>query len=92
MDLFQYFPDNSQSWIPSYIESMGMEKLAEYYNKVFIRLYGMQPGESFRVLEKVSPENYDLFMKCVYSCLCEFDLYGVHSYYLEEQGTVIFRR
>ena len=63
MDLLQYFPDNNQSWIPSYIESMGMEKLAEYYNKVFIRLYGMQPGESFRVLEKVSPENYDLFMK-----------------------------
>ncbi|OKZ08498.1 hypothetical protein [Bacteroides stercorirosoris] len=92
MDLLQYFPDDCQSWISSYIELMGVERLTEYYNKVLIRLYDMQPGESFRVLEKVSPENYDLFMKCVYSCLCAFDLYGIYSYYIEEQGTVILRR
>ena len=65
-----------------------MERLTEYYDKVFIDLYEMLPGES----EKVSPENYGLFMKCVYSCLCEFDLYDICSYYIEEQGTVILRR
>lgn len=92
MDLLQYLPDDNQSWIPSFIESIGIEKLTEYYDKVFIRLYNLQPGESFRILEKVRPENYDLFMKCVYSCLCEFDAYGIHSYYIEEQGTVILRR
>ena len=76
MDLLQYLPDDSRSWIQSYIELVGMERLTEYYDKVFIDLYEMLPGESFRVLEKVSPENYGLFMKCVYSCLCEFDLYA----------------
>ena len=80
MDLLQYLPDDSRSWIQSYIELVGMERLTEYYDKVF------------RVLEKVSPENYGLFMKCVYSCLCEFDLYDICSYYIEEQGTVILRR
>jgi hypothetical protein len=92
MDLLQYLPDDNQSWIPPYVELMGVERLTEYYNKVFIWLYEMQPGESFRVLEKVRPENYDLFMKCVYSCLCAFDLYGIYSYHIEEQGTVILRR
>ena len=84
MDLLQYLPDDSRSWIQSYIELVGMERLTEYYDKVFIELYEMLPGESFRVLEKVSPENY--------SCLCEFDLYDICSYYIEEQGTVILRR
>ena len=92
MDLLQYLPDDSRSWIQSYIELVGMDRLTEYYDKVFIELYEMLPGESFRVLEKVSPENYGLFMKCVYSCLCEFDLYDICSYYIEEQGTVILRR
>lgn len=69
-----------------------MDGLARYYDKVFIMLYEMQPGESFRIIEKVSPENYALFMKCVYSVLFEFDKYAVGSYYIEEQGTVILRR
>lgn len=92
MDLLQYLPNDNQSWIPPYVDSMGMDQLAQYYDKVFITLYEMQPGDSFRVTEKVAPVNYDLFMKCVYSVLCEFDTYGIHSYYIEEQGTVILRR
>lgn len=91
MNLLQYLPDDNQSWIPRYAESMGMDKLKEYYNKVFLMLESMQPGETFRVTEKVHPDNYDLFMKCVYSCLHEFGEYGIYSYYIEEQGTVILR-
>lgn len=92
MNLLQYLPDDNQSWIVPYAKSMGMDRLAEYYDKVFIMLYEMQPGESFRVTEKVAPKNYDLFMKCVYSVLCEFAQYGIYDHHIEEQGTVILRR
>lgn len=92
MNLLHHLPDDSQSWIAAYEKQMGMDRLVKYYDKVFIMLYEMQPGESFRITEKVAPANYDLFMKCVYSVLCEFGKYGVGSYYIEEQGTVILRR
>jgi hypothetical protein len=52
MDLLQYLPDDSRSWIQSYIELVGMERLTEYYDKVFIELYEMLPGESFRYLKR----------------------------------------
>lgn len=91
MNLLQHLPNDNQSWIPAYEEQMGIDRLAKYYDKVFTMLYEMQPGESFRIIEKVSPENYALFMKCVYSVLCEFGKYGIGSYYIEEQGTVILR-
>lgn len=92
MNLLQYFPDNNQDWIRQYADSMGWDKLAAYYNKVWLMLHDMRPGHTFRILEEVSPDNYDLFMKCVYTALCEFDTYGIYSYYIEEQGTVILRR
>lgn len=92
MNLLHHLTNDNQSWIPAYEEQMGIGRLAKYYDKVFIMLYEMQPGESFQVTEKVSPENYDLFMKCVYSVLCELSKYGIGSYYIEEQGTVILRR
>lgn len=92
MDLLQYFPKNNQEWIQDYVDSMGWIKLMAYYSKVWLMLYNLQPGHTFRVLEEVIPDNYDLFMKCVYTILCEFDTYGISSYYIEEQGTVILRR
>ena len=92
MDLFQYFPDNNQSWIQPYADTMGWDRLAAYYDKIWLMLYDMPPGHTFRVLEEVSPGNYDLFMKCVYTILCEFETYGICSYYIEEQGALILRR
>lgn len=92
MNLLQYFPDNNQTWIQPYADSIGWDKLVAYYDKIWLMLYNMQRGHIFRVLEEVSPNNYDLFMKCVYTILCEFDTYGIYSYYIEEQGTVILRR
>lgn len=92
MNLLQYLPDNNQSWIQHYADSMGWEKLIAYYDKISLVLYNMQPGDVFRVLEKVDPQNYDLFIKCIYTILCEFAGYGMYGYHIEEQGTIILRR
>lgn len=91
MNLLQYIPDDN-TWMQRYADSMGWNELSEYYDKVWLMLYDMQPGHTFRVLDEVHPKNYDLFMKCVDATLEEFGTYGIHSYYIEEQGAVILRR
>lgn len=92
MDLLQYLPDNNQSWIRPYADSIGWERLIAYYDKISLMLHNMRTGDTFRVLERVMPENYDLFIKCVYTILCEFAGYGIYDYHIEEQGTIILRR
>lgn len=91
VDLFKHIPDNND-WIQAYAQSMGWDKLTAYYDKVWLMLYEMQPGHTFRVLEEVKPDNYDLFIKCVVAALEEFRSYGIGNYHIEEQGTVILRR
>lgn len=92
MDLIQYYPQDNRTWIQPYADSMGWDKLVDYYRRIWLMLYDMQPGQSFHVLDRVSPHNYDLFAKCVYTVLCEFDTCGIGNYYIEQQGTVIIRR
>ncbi len=91
MNMLQYMPENN-AWMKRYADCMGWDELAKYYDKVWLMLYDMRPGHTFRVLDEVHPKNYDLFMKCVDTALEELNAYGIHSYYIEEQGTVILRR
>lgn len=91
MNLLQHISDDN-AWMRRYADSIGWDELAKYYDKVWLMLYDMRPGYVFRVLDEVHPKNYDLFMKCVGAAIEELDAYGIHSYYIEEQGTVILRR
>lgn len=61
MDLTHLLPDDARSWIPTYADRMGWEKLKEYYDRVFLRLERMRPGEKLVVWQEVVPDNYDLF-------------------------------
>lgn len=61
MDLTHLLPDDARSWIPTYEERMGWERLKEYYDRVFLRLERMRPGEKLVVWQEVVSDNYDLF-------------------------------
>lgn len=63
---------------------MGEKELREYYNKVFVRLYDMQPLEQLDIAQEVNPDNYDLFVKCVVTCFGELANYGICDYHLED--------
>lgn len=69
---------------------MGEDELREYYDKVFIRLYDMKPGEQFDITQEVNPDNYDLFVKCVSTCFNELAVYGLCGYHLEDN--IILKR
>lgn len=90
-DLSQYIPDTNRSWIKDMSERLGENVLVEYYNRVFIRMFNMKHQEFLYVLEEVSPENYELFIKCVYTCMNELAGYGMNDYHLENNATVIYR-
>lgn len=92
MNLLQFLPNDHQSWMAEVAATMGWENLGIYYNRVLTMMLQMKPNTSFNIVEKVQPENYDLFMKCVYSALQELEVMGELGYHLEEQGTIILRR
>lgn len=92
MDLTPYLPDDARSWIPAYAERMGWDKLTEYYDRVFLRLERMRPGNRLAVLQEVLPANYDLFLHCAYTAACELERMGVSAYYFDDQATVITRQ
>ena len=92
MDFTLFLPDDARSWIPSYAERIGWDKLREYYNRVFIRLERMCPGERLIVYKEVNPENYDLFLHCAYTAVCELQSMDIQSYYFDEDATVITRQ
>ena len=92
MDFTLFLPDDARSWIPSYAARIGWDKLREYYNRVFIRLERMCPGERLIVYKEVNPENYDLFLHCAYTAVCELQSMDIQSYYFDEDATVITRQ
>lgn len=89
-DLLQYIP-NDNSWIQEMYDLLGEEKLVEYYDRVFLRMYNMNHRDCIYVLQEVAPENYNLFIKCVCTCISELISYGIYDYYIEENATVIYR-
>lgn len=93
MDLRLYIPTDHRAWIPVYADKLGWDYLTRYYNKVFLLLINMQPGTEFRVIDRVSPDNYDLFIKCAvtaYNEIMHSDL--SRSYFFEQDATVILAR
>lgn len=92
MNLTNHLPDDARSWIPTYADRMGWDKLKEYYDRVFLRLERMRPGEKLVVWQEVVPNNYDLFLHCAYTAICELQSYGISSYYFDDQATVITRQ
>ncbi len=88
-DFKQYIPDDD-SWIREYNDRIGMQELANYYDKVFVFLFDMKSGDELNIVEIVSPDNYDLFIKCVSTCFRELASYGMCGYHLE--GSIILKR
>ena len=91
MDLTKYIPKDSHSWIPDMKERIGEDSLLKYYNRVFVKMFDMNHQESFSIIEKVDPENYELFIKCAYTCIFELASYGRGDYFLEQEATLIYR-
>lgn len=90
-NLTQYIPKTNRGWIEEMSSRIGQEYLYEYYNRVFLRMFEMKHRESLYILEEVSPENYELFIKCVYTCMSELATYGMNDYHLENNATVVYR-
>ncbi|MCB6272053.1 hypothetical protein [Bacteroides cellulosilyticus] len=90
VDFKQYIPDDDRSWIIEYYDRIGVQELIDYYDKVFVCLFDMGSGDELNIVEIVSPENYDLFIKCVSTCFRELASYGMCGYHLE--GSIILKR
>lgn len=90
VDFKQYIPDDDRAWIMEYYDRLGVKGLIEYYNKIFVRLFDMEPGDELDIVQIVSPDNYDLFIKCVVTCFAELASYGMCEYYLED-GIILKR-
>ena len=75
------------SWIKHYSELMGENKLYEYRNLIYSKLYSLEVGQSISVIEWVKPENYDLFIKIV----CCFMSETKGGYYFYKNYTQIKR-
>lgn len=89
--LTQFIPATNRSWIQETSERLGEDTLYEYYNNVFVRMLRMKHQESLHILEEVSPANYELFIKCVCTCMSELASYGMTDYHLEDNATIVFR-
>ena len=85
----QYIPEPGSTWIKDYYDKMG-DDLTEYYNKVFLHLYKMKPGDQFDIEKKVDPQNYDLFIKCLILVYQQLHSCGMTDFFLE--GSMILRR
>ena len=90
VDFKQYIPDDDRSWIIEYYDRIGVQELIDYYDKVFVWLFDMSSGDELNIVEVVSPDNYDLFIKCVSTCFRELASYGMCGYHLE--GSIILKR
>lgn len=91
VDLRQYIPDTNRCWIKEMFNRLGEEVVCNYYNRLFLRMFHMKHGESLYILDEVAPENYELFIKCVCTCMSELASYGLNDYHLENDATVIYR-
>ena len=89
-DLTKYIPQDN-GWIKEYSDIMGEERLLEYYNRVFLCLYGMKHGERLYILNEVAPSNYRLFISVACTVVNELTSYGFFEFSIEEQATIICR-
>lgn len=89
-DLTQYIPQD-RLWIKKAFISMGEDRLAEYYNRVFLRLYRMKHKERLYILQEVSPDNYKLFIQVVCTVINELSSYGIYEFSLENRATIVCR-
>ena len=87
VDLKQYIPEDD-SWIENYFAVMGETELISYYNNIFVYLLNMPPRTHFNILQEVKPENYELFIKCVYTCIRELTTYGF-NFSIENDVTLV---
>lgn len=90
VDLRQYIP-KTNCWIEEMFVRLGEEVVCKYYNRIFLRMFHMRHGESLHILDEVDPGNYELFIKCVCTCMSELASYGMIDYHLEKNATVIYR-
>lgn len=90
MNLRQFFPDRDD-WYQAYIDEMGRDSFLRYYNRVFLRLMDMKPGDKLMVLKEVSPDNYKLFIRCAVMAVNELASYDIYSFDFEQGATVIER-
>lgn len=90
LDLTQHLPQDDL-WMDDYAATMGWEALCGYYDRVFLRLMQMCPGEELHVAREVRPENYDLFLKCACAALRELRSLEIYDWHIEQRGTVILR-
>ena len=90
LDLTQHLPQDDL-WMDEYAATMGWEALCGYYDRVFLRLMQMCPGEELHVAREVRPENYDLFLKCACTAIRELPFLFFGAWHIEQRGTVILR-
>lgn len=90
LDLTQHLPQDDL-WMDDYAATMGWEALRGYYDRVFLRMMQMCPGEELHVAREVRPENYDLFLKCACAALRELQSLDIYDWHIEQRGTVILR-
>lgn len=89
-NLTQYIPQNDE-WMKDVSASVGEDRLREYYNRVFLRLYGMRKGECLYILREVAPDNYQLFIRVVCTVINELIGYGIYEFSLENNATIVCR-
>lgn len=90
LDLTQHLPQDDL-WMDDYAATMGWEALCGYYDRVFLRLMQMCPGEELHMAREVRPENYDLFLKCACAAMRELHSLDIYDWHIELRGTVILR-
>ncbi len=90
MDLTQHLPQDD-SWMEEYASRLGWTDLSRYYDRVFLRLLQMLPGEVLHVAQEVRPDNYDLFLKCACTAIRELHGMDIWSWRVDRLGTIIIR-
>lgn len=80
----RYLPKDNRCWIEGYAESLGWDYLISYYDKLFVRMLDMQHGNKIDIIKEVHPDNYDLFVKCLVTCICELASFGLYDYSVED--------
>lgn len=89
-DLTTHLPQDDR-WMDDYAAHLGRDALAQYYDRVFLRLNSMQPGDAMSVGREVRPDNYDLFLKCAATAIRELHALEMGTWHIEEQGNLILR-
>ncbi|MDR0939947.1 MAG: hypothetical protein LBN29_11480 [Mediterranea sp.] len=96
VDLTPYAPSD-YSWWPDYAERYGEKWLRDYCDRLFVRLLRMERRSCLKVIDMVRPENYDVFVKCLYRtyrelifCNSEENGYA-YNYTIENDWTEIWR-